>query len=123
MILYNMTLVSYNCCSFTQESCDINASNFSNNLTPLHLAAQRGYSRIIEALIGYGVDLNATAGDGQTPLHLILTLKSMQQPNQDTPEFAKARMICINVQRATISGWTKPGAIYALMLNLNKCFM
>jgi ankyrin repeat protein len=81
---------------FPQESCDINASNFTNSLTPLHLAAQRGYSRIIEALIGYGADLSATAGDGQTPLHLILTLKSMQPPSQDAPEFAKARLICIN---------------------------
>ena len=75
-----------------QESCDINASNFSNSLTPLHLAAQRGYSRIIEALVGYGADINATAGDGQTILHLILTLKGMQPPSQDAPEFLKARL-------------------------------
>lgn len=62
-------------------------------MTPLHLAAQRGYSRIIEALVGYGVDVNATAGDGQTVLHLILSLKGMWPPTEDTPELAKVHVV------------------------------
>ena len=74
---------------FVQETCNLNIENFTNGFTPLHLAAQRGYCRIIEALVGYGADVNASAGDGQTVLHLIFSHKDMQPPSEDTPEFAK----------------------------------
>ena len=72
-----------------QETCNIDIQNFTNNFTPLHLAGQRGYARVIEALIGYGADVNATASDGQTVLHLIMSLKDMQAPTEDTPELQK----------------------------------
>ena len=74
---------------FAQQTCNLNIVNFNNGFTPLHLASQRGYCRIIEALIGYGVDVNAAASDGQTVLHLIMSLKDMRPPCEETPEFKK----------------------------------
>ena len=87
---------------FMQKDCNVNACNFSNSFTPLHLAAQRGYSRIIESLVGYGADVNATAGDGQTALHLVLTLKSMRQASQDTPEFEKVQPSTVHLHTISI---------------------
>ncbi len=36
---------------------------------PIHMAAKMGNGAIIEALVKAGADVNATDGDGQTPLH------------------------------------------------------
>lgn len=73
--------------------CNLDIENFTSSLTPLYLAAQRGYSRIIEALVGYGADVNAKGADGQTVLHLIFSLKTMEPPTEDTPEFAKVLLL------------------------------
>ena len=42
-------------------------------MTPLHLAAQRGYSRIIECLVGLGAAVNAKDSNNNTALHLVLS--------------------------------------------------
>ena len=42
-------------------------------MTPLHLAAQRGYSRIIECLVGLGAAVNSKDSNNNTALHLVLS--------------------------------------------------
>lgn len=37
---------------------------------PLHVAIEKGYSDVVEALISQGVDLSVKTPDGQTPLQL-----------------------------------------------------
>ncbi len=46
-----------------------------NGATPLHIAAQKGYSAIAQLLIEAGADLLAENADGDTPLDIALTLK------------------------------------------------
>jgi hypothetical protein len=38
--------------------------------TPLHMAAQRDYIQVVQWLVEHGADVNATAYNGFTPLHL-----------------------------------------------------
>lgn len=43
--------------------------------TPLHMAAEKGYSAIVQMLIEAGADLLAENAHGETPLDIALTLK------------------------------------------------
>jgi diazepam-binding inhibitor (GABA receptor modulating acyl-CoA-binding protein) len=45
-----------------------NIRSSSNNLTPLHYASDRGFVKIIEALLPYVADINAQDEDGNTPV-------------------------------------------------------
>ena len=54
--------------------------------TPLHVAILKGYSRIIECLVGYGASLNVGDCDGDTPLHLVLDRDKMEALSSETPE-------------------------------------
>lgn len=58
-------------------------------LTPLHLAAQRGYCRIVECLVGYGADVNMLSNEGDTVMHFIVANKNMQPPSSSTPQIQK----------------------------------
>lgn len=71
-----------------QPSCDIDARN-AGKLTPLHIAVHEGYIKIVERLVGFGANVNATDEDGNTPLHLALVRDTMQQPSSDTPHVKK----------------------------------
>ena len=57
----------------------------------MHIATQRGYSRILEYLVGYGADVNVADNNGNTTLHVITTNKDMMPPSPDgqTPELEK----------------------------------
>jgi FOG: Ankyrin repeat len=44
----------------------------SGGLTPLHLAALMGYSKMVEYLLTKGADPNQRCQDGETPLHLAI---------------------------------------------------
>ena len=58
--------------------------------TPLHCASIEGYGTIIEALVGYGADLNATDMEDNTALHILLIKKVGKPPNEDlTPQIMK----------------------------------
>ena len=67
-----------------QRSCEIN-SRASADLTALHIAAHEGHTALIELLVGYGADLNATVEKGNTALHLILAKQSMKPLDENTP--------------------------------------
>jgi cytohesin len=45
-------------------------SNDSDGLTPLHLAAVKGYRTVAELLLSHGAEVNAKNKDGFTPLHV-----------------------------------------------------
>ena len=59
-----------------QPHCDLNAQN---NLSqcPLHLAVQQGYSSMVEILVDHGADVNVEDKDGDTGLHLSLTIEKI----------------------------------------------
>lgn len=71
-----------------QPSCDIDAKN-AGKLTPLHIAVHEGLIKIVERLVGFGANVNATDEAGNTPLHLALARDAMQQPSNDTPQMKK----------------------------------
>ena len=55
--------------------------------TPLHLAAQEGYTRVIERLIGYGADPNMTDVSGNTPLSDVIRNRGIiKTPSEDSPQ-------------------------------------
>ena len=69
--------------------------NMMNNRThtPLHCAAIEGYGTIIEALVGYGADINATDLEGNTAMHIILIKKNGKPPSEElTPQIVKVRV-------------------------------
>ena len=64
----------------------------SRTHTPLHCAAIEGYGAVIEALVGYGADLNAVDLQGSTALHIILIKKNGKPPSEElTPQMIKVR--------------------------------
>ena len=74
-----------------QNLCDINAKNDLMR-TPLHMVAIEGHSRIIERLVGCGVELNSVDNDGNTPLHIVLIKKNTQPATVKTPQLIKVQM-------------------------------
>lgn len=56
-------------------ACDPDVNFKVNGVTPLHLAAEKGYSAIVQLLIDSGADLLAQNGKGDTPLDIALTQK------------------------------------------------
>ena len=51
--------------------------NFTQNgSTPLHLAAEKGYSDVVQTLIHHGADLHTKNADGKTPLEIALAKKN-----------------------------------------------
>ena len=78
-----------------QDTCDLNAKNHLKELTPLHHASQRGFSRTVEYLVGYGADINATDSDGNSALHTVTVLKDMAAPSVHSPQLQEVRIQCI----------------------------
>ena len=60
--------------------------------TPLHTVAIEGHSRVIEMLVGCGVELNCVDNDGNTPLHVVLIKKNAQPATVKTPQLFKVQM-------------------------------
>ena len=77
-----------------QTTCNLNAKNHLKQLTPLRFAVERGYSRIVEVLVGYGADVNMTCSDGHTPLHVVTTNKDMKKPTSQTPQLQRVTNWC-----------------------------
>lgn len=60
-----------------------------NGTTPLHLAAEKGYSNIVQLLLDHGADPHALNAEGQTPLEVALAKK----------KFARTTEILFNVTK------------------------
>ena len=57
--------------------------------TALHLAVHQGHSRIVERLVGFGVDMNVPDSDGNIALHLAVVKDSVDAFSTDTPQLKK----------------------------------
>ena len=69
-----------------QENCDLNTKTV-NMLTPLHIAAHEGCTRVIERLIGYGADPNIPDNNGNTPLSDVIRNRGViKTPSEDSPQ-------------------------------------
>ena len=64
-------------------------SRTNSNETALYLAVHQGKSRIVERLVGYGIDLNARDRNGNTPLHVALDRETEDSLSSDTPQLKK----------------------------------
>lgn len=53
--------------SLLKFNLDVNAADYDRR-TPMHLAASKGLSNVVEVLLGYGGDVNALDNFGRTPL-------------------------------------------------------
>lgn len=72
-----------------QPSCNLESLT-EDRCTALHLATIQGYPAVIERLVGYGADVNATLEDGNAPLHILLSKQgNMKELSTDTPEIMK----------------------------------
>ena len=66
--------------------------------TPLHCAVIGGYGAIVEALVGYGADVNATDSEGNTALHVVLIKKAAKPLNEElTPRILKVNNVCYSI--------------------------
>ncbi|GHM58477.1 MAG: hypothetical protein sL5_06330 [Candidatus Mesenet longicola] len=74
---------------FIKQGVNVNATTKEEGDTPLHVAAQNGYERVVALLLQHGANVNATSKDGDTPLHLavdkghkhIIQLLLKEKPN------------------------------------------
>ena len=78
---------------YIQPHVDLNMRN-NRTYTPLHCAIIGGYGAIVEALIGYGADLNASDLEDNTALHILLIKKAVKPPSEAlTPHIIKVSII------------------------------
>ncbi|XP_044742473.1 ankyrin-3-like [Chrysoperla carnea] len=55
-----------------------NGANVKDNPEPLNIAVEKGYIEIVEALLQYNADVNASDVNGKTALHLTATLRDFE---------------------------------------------
>lgn len=63
--------------------------------TALHLATHQGHLRIIERLVGFGVDMNMIDADEDTALHMAVLKDSADALSTDTPQLKKVGLKCV----------------------------
>ena len=54
-----------------------------HNQSALHLAANEGYSVMVEMLLDYGANVNLVDNDGDTALHISLMMEHVLQRNPE----------------------------------------
>ena len=57
--------------------------------TALHIAVHQGHARIVERLVGFGIDLNLQDSDGDTALHIALSRDATETLSAETPQLNK----------------------------------
>ena len=57
--------------------------------TALHLAVHQGHARIVERLVGFGIDLNLQDSDGDTALHIAVLRETADTLSTETPQLKK----------------------------------
>ena len=55
----------------------------------LHLAVHQGHARIVEGLVGFGIDLNLQDSDGDTALHIAFSKDTTKTLSAETPQLKK----------------------------------
>ena len=73
-----------------QPTCDTEARN-STLLTPFLMSVASGSLKVLERLVGHGVDITAVDEDGDTAIHLVIRNKnpSYELPDDKCPEMKK----------------------------------
>ena len=66
-------------CTF-QASVNINIQFHKSKITPLHMAIHKSRWSVVECLVGWGALLNVVDCDGNTPLHILITSRSVKDP-------------------------------------------
>ena len=66
-------------CTF-QASVNINIQSHRSKFTPLHWAISTSRWSVVECLVGWGALLNVVDCNGSTPLHILITLRSVKDP-------------------------------------------
>ena len=59
-----------------KPGCDVNALTVENQ-SVLHVAANEGYSTMVEILLDHGADVHSVDKDGDTALHIALAKESL----------------------------------------------
>ena len=70
-------LISYPISCTFQASVNINIQLHKSKITPLHMAIHKSRWSVVECLVGWGALLNVVDSDGNTPLHILITLRSV----------------------------------------------
>lgn len=79
-----------------QPTCDVDIRSNTQH-TPFHVAVTCGSFRVIEKLVGFGVDVTAVDLYGDTALHLVVknNVKPYNvMPNDECPEMKKVSSSC-----------------------------
>eukprot|EP00116_Pleurobrachia_bachei_P016059 sb/3476321/ len=53
-----------------KENCDVDVKDEESNWAELHQACKRGKTEVVELLLLYGANINATTSAGSTALHI-----------------------------------------------------
>ena len=70
--------------------------------TALHLAVHQGHARIVERLVGFGINLNLQDSDGDTAVHIALSRDTAKPLSAETPQLKKVESLPLKL----IHVWT-----------------
>ena len=80
--------------------------------TALHIAVHQGHARIVERLVGFGINLDLQDSDGDTALHIALSRDNAKTLSAETPQLKKVLPFsvqwnpCIRrPQQCPLAGW------------------
>ena len=59
----------------------------------LHLAVHQGHARIVERLVGFGINLDLQDSDGDTALHTALSKQTANTLSAETPQLKKVVLL------------------------------
>jgi ankyrin repeat protein len=71
-----------------QEFCNIDGVT-NMGQSALHLAVHQGHARIVERLVGFGINLNLQDSDGDTALHIALSRDTAKTLSAETHQLKK----------------------------------
>ena len=76
-----------------QASVNINIQSLESKSTPLHMAIKSSRWSVVECLVGWGALLNVVDRDGNTPLHTVNKLMSVNSPGSPQIEQVKCVLV------------------------------
>ena len=84
--------------------------------TALHLAIHQGHARIVERLVGFGVNLNLQDSDGDTALHITLSRDTTKPLSAETPQLKKVVIPLNNIHMAWLSRYCGGSLVHTCTL-------